>query len=76
MKCRGNECTSYSEDYFYPICQETNIRTTIDVECKLFKNIAEIRDELIRKCRLFEEVFEIDVSDNLDTEVEKIEGAD
>lgn len=64
MKCRGNLCTSYDNDTnFYPICQETNIRTTTDVECKLLENIADIRDELIRKCRLFEEVFEIDVED-------------
>jgi len=30
------------------------------------KNIQETRDELIRKCRLFEEVFEIDCSNSLD----------
>ena len=73
MKCRGDKCSSYSEYYFYPICLETNLRINTGAECNLLANIAEVRDELIRKCRLFEEVFEIDVSDSLDDEVEKIE---
>jgi len=63
MKCIGKICISFNTDYFYPICQETTYRTNVNCECELLKNIQEVRDELIRKCRLFEEVFEIDVED-------------
>lgn len=63
MKCKGSQCSSFITDYFYPVCSETTYRINTDAECKLLKNIQEVRDELVRKCRLFEEVFEIDVED-------------
>lgn len=72
MKCRGKSCSSYYQDYFYPVCAETTYRINTDAECNLLDNIAKLRDELVRKCMLFEEVFEIDVSDSLSDEVEKI----
>lgn len=61
MKCRGFECSSYdNESYFYPICQETNIRTTVDVECKLPNNIRDTRDELLRKSELLEYLLSVE----------------
>ena len=63
MKCRGNLCSSYLDNFFYPVCYETERRINTEADCDLLKNIQEVRDELIRKCRLFEEVFEIDVED-------------
>ena len=73
MKCRGDRCPSYYVDYFYPICLETTHRINMDAECNLLENISKIRDELVRKCRLFEEVFEIDWTNSLDDEIDKME---
>jgi len=75
MKCRRNDCSSYSQRniHVYPICQETKLAiNTYDYECNLLENIAKVRDDLIRKCRLFEEVFEIDVEDWSES-IDKIE---
>jgi len=58
MKCRSKNCSSYLDNFFYPICYETTYRINTDAECNLLKNIQETRDELIRKCRLFEDIFE------------------
>ena len=63
MKCRGETCGSYNTDFFYPICLETTYRIDVSSECNLLENIKKSRDELIRKCRLFEDIFEIDVED-------------
>jgi len=63
MKCIGETCGSYNTDFFYPICLETTYRIDVSSECNLLENIKKSRDELIRKCKLFEEVFENDVAD-------------
>lgn len=72
MKCRGKKCPRYYEgDYNW--CYELNVYMYTDAECDLLGDIAKVRDELVRKCRLFEEVFEIDCGSSLDDELEKIE---
>jgi len=63
MICIGEKCSSYNTDYFYPTCLETNCRINKGAKCNLLENIKKSRDELIRKCRLFEDIFEIDVED-------------
>jgi len=63
MKCIGETCGSYFTDFFYPICLETTYRIDVNSECKLLDNIKKSRDDLIRKCKLFEEIFETDMED-------------
>lgn len=72
MKCRGKSCNSYFDNFFYPICSETNTRTNTDAECKLPNNIRDTRDELLRKCELLENLLEI-VDEKLDDLIEKME---
>lgn len=73
MKCRGKKCNSFQDYDGLGWCFELKCYLLEEKECKLLENISEVRDALIRKCRLFEEVFEIDCSGNLIDEVEKIE---
>lgn len=73
MKCRGIKCNKFFNGNDYKWCYELNTYLSQDGECNLLENIQKTRDDLIRRCRLFEEVFEIDCSDSLDNEIEKME---
>ena len=71
MKCIGKKCNGYCTDYLYPICSEiTTLNLTyklnINTECKLLEKIQEVRDDLIRRCKLFENILEIEGEDGWD----------
>ena len=65
MKCIGNKCERFSNGngIGHGWCKELKIRTEIDKECELLKRIQEIRDNLINKCVLFEDILNIDCDD-------------
>jgi len=65
MKCVGKECPRFFEGDGYRWCQELQKHSWINEECMLLKNIQEVRDDLIRKCRLFEELLDATDEDDL-----------
>jgi len=61
MKCIGRKCSGYSEKYLYPTCSEittpeVTYRIGINTECKLPEKIREVRDDLLRRSELLEEI--------------------
>lgn len=72
MKCIGNKCSGYIDKIGYSWCKEMELRTRIDGECELLKKINEVRDDLIRKCGLFEEILYMDCDESLDDVIDKM----
>jgi len=66
IKCRGHKCKSFSQSEERTVCKELTCYIGMDNQCNLLKRIQEIRDDLVRKCRLFEDTFGVDCSDSLD----------
>ena len=75
MKCIGETCGSYNTDYFYPTCLETNCRINKGAKCKLLEKVKEVRDDLIRRCTLFEELLDMGCNESFDKLIDRIDEA-
>jgi len=71
MKCISKKCSGYCTDYLYPICSETTYKLNINADCKLLEKIQEVRDDLLRRCALFEKILDIS-GESLDELIETI----
>lgn len=72
MKCVGEKCLSFWKSDGRSWCFELNIYLSENDNCKLPERIQEIKNDLLRRCMLFEELLEIDSNDKLEEMIKTI----
>jgi len=73
MKCIGEKCKRFFESDGHTWCLELDVRMFGDYsECELPNKIKEVRDDLLRKCELLEDILETG-NDGLDELIDKME---
>jgi len=73
MKCIGEKCKGYFESDGHTWCLEVDLPVWKDDECKLPDKIKEVRDDLLRRCSLFEDILDAECGESLDDEIDKMD---
>jgi len=74
MKCIGCKCDKFSNGHNHGCgwCNELELGIEVDNECELPNKIKEVREDLLRKCELLEDILETG-NCSLDELIDKIE---